>query len=211
MSTILTVARESVGTTQHQVTAWVHYVHMWNLLRPLILNRDTFLLILTPHFSLWLFFSCNNCHIYNQTTKLFSLFILCSSLTWCPWHFSHSDFHTSNNELAICIPVLCPLPFILPHMSPTLFSLVFSVFTGHHFYFALILLPRCLPFHPAGEVCACFNHTSLSTCLAQACRMPKTHTHPQWGALKWKRPGALYLLYIIHPPQHKQCGDKYGQ
>lgn len=39
-----------------------------------------------------------------------------------------------------------------------------------------------------------------------ACMHAQTHTHTNshWGALKWKRPQALYLLYIIHPPQHKQ-------
>lgn len=37
-----------------------------------------------------------------------------------------------------------------------------------------------------------------------ACMHAQTHTNSHWDALKWKKPQALYLLYIIHPPQHIQ-------
>lgn len=42
----------------------------------------------------------------------------------------------------------------------------------------------------------CLSCSSLSP----ACM----HTNTHQGALKWKRPPALYLPYIIHPPQAQQ-------
>lgn len=51
-----------------------------------------------------------------------------------------------------------------------------------------------------------------------ACMHAQTHTNTHSGALKWKKPQALYLPYIIHPPQHsagwtcrvKTHGERYG-
>lgn len=64
----------------------------------------------------------------------------------------------------------------------------------------------CLPTNVQQEKCMhVFTVLALLVLLKLVvCMHAQTHTNSHWGALKWKRPQALYLLYIIHPPQHKR-------
>lgn len=68
------------------------------------------------------------------------------------------------------------------------------------------LTPCCLPpnFQQEKYVHVFTVPTLLVLLKLVACMHAQTHTSTHWGALKWKRPQALYLPYIIHPPQHKQ-------
>ena len=90
-------------------------------------------------------------------------------------------------------------------------------FSHLYFTFSQILLPNCVlmtSFPSPGFLAASASlkkYVHVFTVLALlvllklvACMHAQTHTNPHRGALKWKRPEALYLAYIIHPPQHKQ-------
>lgn len=102
------------------------------------------------------------------------------------------------------ILLVCILIFFYVHV----FMLFSQIIPANCAAILLSLTPRCLPsnFQQKKKNMRFFFTVPAPLVLLKlvACMHTQMHTNTHKGALKWKRPQALYLPFIIHPPQHKQ-------